>query len=69
MALWHIALTLPQVLAPAILASVLHTLNESGHHFLGVTSGNNMGFRVVFGSAAVWFALGTVMVHRIRKVA
>ena len=68
MALWHVALTLPQVLAPALLAGVLHRLNESGHHLLGLTTGNNLGYRVVFGSAAVWFALGTVMVHRIRKV-
>jgi len=68
MALWHIALTLPQVLAPAILAGVLHRLNESGHHFLGMSTGHNLGFRMVFGSAAVWFALGTLMVHRIRKV-
>jgi MFS family permease len=64
MALWHVSFTLPQVLAPAILAGFLHFLNEP----LGVASGNDLGFRFIFGSAALWFILGTVMVSRIRGV-
>jgi len=59
MALWHISFTLPQVLAPALLAPVLHNLN-------GV--GINLGYRVIFGLAAVWFLMGTVMVRKIRAV-
>jgi MFS family permease len=68
MALWHVSFTLPQVLAPAILAGFLHFLNEPGHQVLGVSSGNDLGFRFIFGSAALWFILGTVMVSRIRGV-
>jgi MFS family permease len=68
MALWHVSFTLPQVLAPAILAGFLHFLNEPGHQLLGVASGNDLGFRFIFGSAALWFILGTVMVSRIRGV-
>ena len=68
MALWHVSFTLPQVLAPAILAGFLHFLNEPGHQLLGVSSGNDLGFRFIFGSAALWFILGTVMVSRIRGV-
>jgi len=68
MALWHVSFTLPQVLAPAILAGFLHFLNEPGHQLLGVASGHDLGFRFIFGSAAVWFILGTVMVSRIRGV-
>jgi MFS family permease len=68
MALWHVSFTLPQVLAPAILAGFLHFLNEPGHQLLGVSSGHDLGFRFIFGSAAVWFILGTVMVSRIRGV-
>jgi MFS family permease len=68
MALWHVSFTLPQVLAPAILAGFLHFLNEPGHQLLGVSSGNELGFRFIFGSAALWFILGTVMVSRIRGV-
>jgi MFS family permease len=68
MALWHVSFTLPQVLAPAILAGFLHFLNEPGHQLLGVTSGHDLGFRFIFGSAALWFILGTVMVSRIRGV-
>ena len=68
MALWHVSFTLPQVLAPAILAGFLHFLNQPGHQLLGVTSGHDLGFRFIFGSAALWFILGTVMVSRIRGV-
>ena len=68
MALWHVSFTLPQVLAPAILAGFLHFLNEPGHQLLGIASGNDLGFRFIFGSAALWFILGTVMVSRIRGV-
>ena len=68
MALWHVSFTLPQVLAPAILAGFLHFLNEPGHQLLGVSSGHGLGFRFIFGSAALWFILGTVMVSRIRGV-
>jgi MFS family permease len=68
MALWHVSFTLPQVLAPAILAGFLHFLNEPGHILLGVSSGHDLGFRFIFGSAALWFILGTVMVSRIRGV-
>ncbi len=68
MALWHVAFTLPQVLAPAILAGFLHYLNEPGHQLIGVASGHDLGFRFIFGSAALWFILGTVMVGRIRGV-
>jgi MFS family permease len=68
MALWHISFTLPQVLAPALLAGVLHFFNESGHAVAGVATGANLGYRVVFGAAAIWFILGTVMVHQIRGV-
>ncbi|GAC1344394.1 MAG: hypothetical protein NVSMB29_17960 [Candidatus Dormibacteria bacterium] len=69
MALWHISFTLPQVLAPAILGGVLHYLNSEGHSLAGLATGGNLGFRFVFGSAAIWFVLGTVMVSRIRGVA
>jgi MFS family permease len=68
MALWHVSFTLPQVLAPAILAGFLHFLNEPGHQLLGLASGHELGFRFIFGSAALWFILGTVMVSRIRGV-
>jgi Na+/melibiose symporter-like transporter len=68
MALWHVSFTLPQVLAPAILAGFLHYLNEPGHQLFGVSSGHDLGFRFIFGSAALWFILGTVMVSRIRGV-
>jgi MFS family permease len=68
MALWHIAFTLPAVLGASLTAGPLHYLNQSGHLFMGVASGGNLGFRVVFATAAIWFVLGTVMVSRIRGV-
>jgi hypothetical protein len=55
-------------LAPAILAGFLHFLNEPGHQLAGVATGHDLGFRFIFGSAGLWFILGTVMVNRIRGV-
>ena len=68
MAWFHVAFTLPQVVAPTIAAQVLDRLNATGGSFAGIPTGNNFGFRVVFGSAALWFLLGTVLVRRIRGV-
>jgi len=68
MGLWHIAFTLPPALAPAIFAPILHAFNEPGHVILGLTTGDFLGFRLVFAGSAVWFVLGTVFVSRIRSV-
>jgi MFS family permease len=68
MAIWHVSLTLPQVIAPTLAALLLTYLNDAHHTVLGVAAGNNLGFRVVFGSAAIWFVLGTVFVSRIKGV-
>jgi MFS family permease len=68
MALWHIAFTLPAVLGASLTAGPLLYLNQSGHVFVGLASGGNLGFRVVFATAAIWFVVGTVMVSRIRGV-
>ena len=68
MALWHIAFALPGALGATLTTRPLQYLNEAGHTFLGVASGGNLGFRVVFATAAIWFVLGTVMVSRIRGV-
>ena len=68
MGLWHTSFTLPQALAPAILAGILYYFNQSGHIVLGMATGGNLGFRLVFGGAALWFILGTVMVFQIRGV-
>jgi MFS family permease len=68
MALFHIAYTLPQVLAPALLGPALAALNRSGGAVLGIPTGGNLGYRVVFASAAVWFLLATVMVRNVRAV-
>jgi len=59
MALFHVSFTLPQVLAPAIAGQILFNLNQLQ---------GNLGYRVVFGTAAVWFFLATVFVRMIRGV-
>lgn len=68
MALYHVAFTLPQVLAPALLGGVIYHLNNAGETYLGVATGNLLGYRFLFFFAAIWFILGTVMVHQIRGV-
>jgi len=59
MGLFHIALTLPGNVAPALGGLALGAVNGSS----GI-----QGYRVVFGSAAVCFVLSTVLVRRIRSV-
>lgn len=68
MGIWHAALTVPAVLAPAIAAPVLHFFNQPGQTVLGLATGSNLGYRVVFLSAAAWFVLGTLAVTQIRRV-
>lgn len=68
MGLWHIAFTLPTALAPALFANVLAAFNEPHHVILGLTTGNNLGFRLVFAGAVFWFVLGTVFVRQVRAV-
>jgi Na+/melibiose symporter-like transporter len=67
MGVFHVAYTLPQVFAPALLAPVLYRLNQPGS-IAGVATGPGVGYRAVFATAAVWFVLATVMVRRIRNV-
>ena len=47
---------------------LLVALNEPGHLLIGVATGDNLGYRVIFAGAAIWFLLGTLFVTRIRGV-
>jgi MFS family permease len=60
MALFHVSFTLPQVFAPALAGQLLFHLNES--------AGGNVGYRVVFATAVVWFVLSLVFVRLIKGV-
>jgi MFS family permease len=59
MGLFHIALTLPQFVVPFFAGPALD-------HFNSVSP--NLGYRVVFASAIVLLAIGTVFVSRIKSV-
>lgn len=59
MGLFHVAQTLPQTIAPAIGGFLLD-------YFNGLSA--NSGYRAVFGSAVVFFVLGTIFVSRIKSV-
>jgi len=59
MGLFHIALTLPQFVVPFFAGPALD-------HFNAVSP--NLGYRVVFSSAIVLLAIGTIFVSRIRSV-
>ena len=59
MGLFHIALTLPQFVVPFFAGPALD-------HFNAVSP--NLGYRVVFASAIVLLAIGTIFVSRIRSV-
>jgi Na+/melibiose symporter-like transporter len=57
MGIWHVALVLPQVVAPALSGLVLSALKPVS----AMT-----GYVVVFVLAAAWFIAGTVLVSRVR---
>ena len=59
MGLFHVAVTLPQVVLPSIGGFVLAALN---HH------SPNSGYRYVFSGAIVFYLLGTFLVSRIKSV-
>jgi MFS family permease len=59
MGIWHVALVLPTVIAPAISGVVLQELKPISLL---------MGYTVVFLMSAFWFSVGTVLVKQIRGV-
>ncbi|MHB0938912.1 MAG: MFS transporter [Armatimonadota bacterium] len=62
MGLWHIAATLPQVTAAPIAGILLDTFQRVGKSH-GLPT---LGYTVIFALAFVYFALGTVLVSRIK---
>lgn len=66
MGVWHIAFTLPQVIAVPIAGVLLDNFNRIGAEPGGVPP--MFGYTVIFALATLYFILGTVLVRRIRKV-
>ncbi len=65
MGVWHVAMTLPQVIATPIAGFLLDFFNRAGSS--GGTP-STLGYNVIFALATLYFILGTVLVRRIRKV-
>jgi Na+/melibiose symporter-like transporter len=59
MGIWHVAIVLPQILAPAITGLTLNALKPTSLL---------LGYTVVFVMMALWFVLGTVFVRQLRGV-
>jgi len=59
MGIWHVALVLPQVIAPAVTGITLSAFKATSLQ---------LGYTVVFMLTAVWFVLGTILVRQIRGV-
>jgi MFS family permease len=57
MGIWHVAIVLPQILAPAVTGLTLNALKSRSLL---------LGYTVVFVMTAIWFVLGTVFVKQIR---
>jgi hypothetical protein len=64
MGVWHVALTLPQVISTPIAGYLLDRFQIVG----GNVGYPNLGYTVIFTLATVYFILGTVFVRNIRKV-
>ena len=57
MGIWHVAIVLPQVIAPAVTGLTLTTFKSASLL---------LGYTIVFVLTAAWFVLGTVFVRRVR---
>ncbi|MBI1801804.1 MAG: MFS transporter [Chloroflexi bacterium] len=64
MGVWHIAFTLPQVIATPIAGRLLDAFQPIGQQN-GLPT---LGYSVIFALAVVYFMLGTYFVHRIKGV-
>jgi MFS family permease len=63
MGLWHMALTVPQLLATIVAGWLLDSFQ-----LIGKESGRpNLGYTVIFSVAIVYFLLGTVFVAKVKK--
>lgn len=57
MGIWHVAMVLPQIIAPAVTGLTLSALKPTSLL---------LGYTAVFALTALWFVLGTVFVRQIR---
>jgi MFS family permease len=65
MGVWHVAFTLPQVLATPIGGTLLDNFQR-----VGKTSGQpTLGYTVLLGLAFVYFVLGTVLIYQVKGAA
>ena len=64
MGVWHVAMTLPQVIATPIAGFMLDNFQRVGAQ----TGAPNLGYTAIFSLAVLYFILGTVLVRNIRKV-
>jgi MFS family permease len=64
MGVWHVADTLPQVVAVPIAGRLLDHFQAVGQQ----QGTPNLGYTIIFSLTVVYFILGTVFVRKIRKV-
>ena len=64
MGVWHVADTLPQVVAVPIAGRLLDHFQSVGQQ----QGAPNLGYTIIFSLTVVYFILGTVFVRKIRKV-
>jgi MFS family permease len=63
MGIWHMALTVPQLVAPLVAGWLLDTFQA-----LGRQSGRpTLGYTVIFTLAILYFSLGTLFVSKVKK--
>ena len=63
-ALWHLALVLPQIFASPFAGLLLDTFQEVGHN-AGIEC---LGYTVIWSIAAVYFALGCGLIRQVRGI-
>ena len=59
MGIWHIAIVLPQVLAPALTGLIIELLKSTSLQ---------LGYTTVFITTVIWFISGTILIRRIQTI-
>jgi MFS family permease len=67
MGIWHVAFTVPQVVAPFIGGMVAYYFNHRIHSLFGHDLGPGFGYRVVLFLVIIYFGIGVLLLRPVRE--
>ncbi len=67
MGVWHVAFTVPQVVAPFLGGPIAYLFNERVTNLFGYDLGPGFGYRVVLFMVIVYFGIGVLLIRPVRE--